>query len=219
VESGKKKFTHLFLEHSKFMQVKDVSELRDLGITFVDFVDSTKEVVYDRNTVYAKKPIWYKNVADVFNGEGITGETGKVETKETITITGARALIVDDNDINLKVSLGLLKPYGLAIDTAGSAAEGIRLINKTKYDIIFMDHMMPGLNGLETHEKALDDPENLNKFTPMIMMTANALNGMREEYIENGFADYISKPVEISELLSVVRRHLPVEMITEKDHL
>ena len=140
VESGKRKFTHLFLEHSKYIQIKDVSELRDLGITFVDFIDSTKEVVYDRNTVYAKKPIWYKNVADVFNGDGITGELGRTETKETISISGARALIVDDNDINLKVSQGLLKPYGLLVDTAGSATEGIRLINKTKYDIIFMDH-------------------------------------------------------------------------------
>lgn len=214
VESGKKKFTHLFLEHSKFMQVKDVSELRDLGITFVDFVDSTKEVVYDRNTVYAKKPIWYKNVADVFNGEGITGETGKVETKETITITGARALIVDDNDINLKVSQGLLKPYGLAIDTAGSAAEGIRLINKTKYDIIFMDHMMPGMDGVEATKAIRGYDDAYHRSVPIIALSANTIEGVEALFKSAGMNDFLPKPVETALLEACLKKWLPPEKVT-----
>ena len=214
VESGKKKFTHLFLEHSKFMQVKDVSELRDLGITFVDFVDSTKEVVYDRNTVYAKKPIWFKNVADVFNGEGITGETGKVETKETITITGARALIVDDNDINLKVSQGLLKPYGLTTDTAGSAAEGIRLINKTKYDIIFMDHMMPGMDGVEATKAIRGYDDAYHRSVPIIALSANTIEGVEALFKSAGMNDFLPKPVETALLEACLKKWLPPEKVT-----
>ena len=213
VESGKRKFTHLFLEHSKFMQVKDVSELRDLGITFVDFIDSTKEVVYDRNTIYAKKPVWYGSVSDVFNGEGITGEPGKTETKETITITGARALIVDDNDINLKVSQGLLKPYGLAIDTAGSATEGIRLINKTKYDIIFMDHMMPGMDGVEATKAIRGYDDSYHRSVPIIALSANTVEGVEALFKSAGMNDFLPKPVETTLLEACLKKWLPPEKV------
>ena len=214
VESGKKKFTHLFLEHSKFMQVKDVTELRDLGITFVDFIDSTKEVVYDRNTVYAKKPIWSGSVADVFNGEGITGEIGRTETKETISITGARALIVDDNDINLKVSQGLLKPYGLAVDTAGSATEGIRLINKTKYDIIFMDHMMPGMDGVEATKAIRGYDDAYHRSVPIIALSANTIEGVDALFKSAGMNDFLPKPVETALLEECLKKWLPPEKVS-----
>jgi CheY-like chemotaxis protein len=82
-------------------------------------------------------------------------------------------------------------------------------MREEKYDIIFMDHMMPDLDGIRTFEMSLSDPNNRNITTPVIMMTANALSGMREEYLDKGFADYVSKPVEIRELLSTVGRHLP----------
>ena len=69
--------------------------------------------------------------------------------------------------------------------------------------------MMPDMDGIQTYKKAIDDPENLNIDTPVIMMTANALNGVREEYLDIGFEDYLSKPVDINELKRVVQRHLP----------
>ena len=76
-----------------------------------------------------------------------------------------------------------------------------------------MDHMMPDLDGIQTYQQSLSDPDNRNLSTPMIMMTANALNGVREEYLNIGFADYLSKPLEINELLRVVRLHLSAEKI------
>ena len=78
-----------------------------------------------------------------------------------------------------------------------------------------MDHMMPDLDGIRTYEMSLEDPDNLNTATPVIMMTANALSGVREEYLNKGFADYISKPIEIRELLRVVQLHLPAGKIRE----
>ena len=214
VESGKKTFTHLFLEHSKFIQIKDVSELRDLGITFVDFIDSTKEVVYDRNTLYVKKPVWYKGIADVFNGEGITGELSKTETRETINITGARALIVDDNDINLKVSQGLLKPYGLATDTAGSGTDAIRLINKTKYDIIFMDHMMPGMDGVEATKAIRGYDDSYHRSVPIIALSANTIEGVEALFKSAGMNDFLPKPVETALLEACLKKWLPPEKVT-----
>ena len=86
-------------------------------------------------------------------------------------------------------------------------------MRQVKYDMIFMDHMMPDLDGIQTYEISLKDPDNINLNTPVIMMTANALSGVREEYLNKGFTDYISKPVEIKELLRIVRLHLPDEKI------
>ena len=75
--------------------------------------------------------------------------------------------------------------------------------------------MMPGMNGVQTRKNAMEDPDNLNIGTPMFMMTANALRGVREEYLEMGFSDYLSKPLDINELKRVVRLNLPQEKIKE----
>ena len=122
-------------------------------------------------------------------------------------------LVVDDNRLNLVVAQHFLDGLGGAIETVMSGAEALEKMKAQKYDLIFMDHMMPDLDGIKTYELSLKDPKNINIDTPMIMMTANALSGMREEYLEIGFADYISKPLEIKELLRVVALHLPADKI------
>ncbi len=195
-----------------------------LGLSIVQRMVSLMKGTIGVTSEYGKGSVFTATIPQAINKDQTEKETGRESGLKhgelfTFTTPGARYLVVDDNRLNLLVAKRFLERLGGFIETAESGEEAILKMRQSKYNIIFMDHMMPGLNGLETHEKALDDPENLNKFTPMVMMTANALNGMREEYIENGFADYISKPVEISELLSVVKRHLPVEMITEKGHL
>ena len=124
-----------------------------------------------------------------------------------------RYLVVDDNRVNLIVAERFLASLKGQIETARSGREALEKMRETKYDLIFMDHMMPELDGIQTYEMSLRDPANLNLDTPMIMMTANALSGMREEYIGKGFAEYISKPIEISELMRVVRLLLPPERI------
>ena len=123
-------------------------------------------------------------------------------------------LVVDDNRLNLLVATRFLDGLKGQIETARSGEEALQKMHTKKYDIIFMDHMMPDLDGVRTYEMSLEDPENINLDTPMIMMTANALNGMREEYLNKGFADYISKPIEINELLRVVKLHIPAEKIS-----
>ena len=117
--------------------------------------------------------------------------------------------MVDDNRLNLLVAKRFLDGLEGHIETAMSGMEALEKMREEKYDIIFMDHMMPDLDGIRTFEMSLSDPDNRNITTPVIMMTANALSGMREEYLDKGFADYVSKPVEIRELLNTVGRHLP----------
>ncbi|MCL2007967.1 MAG: ATP-binding protein [Treponema sp.] len=128
---------------------------------------------------------------------------------ESIDIPEGRILVVDDIPENLLVVRGFLKPYGLQIDTAGSGREAIELIEKTNisgesYHLIFMDHMMPEMDGVET----LKNIRKLGVETPMIILTSNALRGMNEFYMEHGFQDYLSKPVNPNELDSVLRKWL-----------
>ncbi len=189
-----------------------------LGLSIVQRMVSLMKGDINVTSEYGKGSVFTALIPQVVNG--VQKETGSEEASVskrsdlfTFRTPAAHYLVVDDNRLNLLVAKRFLERLEGCIETAESGEEAILKMRSKKYNIIFMDHMMPGLNGIETYEKALDDPDNLNKFTPMIMMTANALNGMREEYIESGFADYISKPVEISELLRVVKCHLPEEMI------
>ncbi len=123
----------------------------------------------------------------------------------------ARILVVDDVEMNLKVFVNLLKQLNMQIDTATSGEKGIELACQNKYDIIFMDHMMPGMNGIETLEKLKETEQNKNADTPIIMLTANALSGMKEMYLEKGFHDYLSKPVDGNKLERRVKKYLPPE--------
>ncbi len=142
---------------------------------------------------------------------------GQKEYKHEVRFTApeARILVVDDVEINLKVFTNLLKQLHMQIDTANGGAVSIELACKNKYDIIFMDHMMPGLNGIETLEKLKESEKNKNSDTPIIMLTANALSGMKEMYLEKGFTDYLSKPIDGNKLEKKIQKYLPKEKILE----
>ncbi|MBR4153705.1 MAG: response regulator [Selenomonadaceae bacterium] len=140
----------------------------------------------------------------------------KITEKKFLTADGAKILAVDDNDMNLKVISGLLKRNKIFPDLAESGQQGIELAKKNFYDIIFLDNMMPVMNGIETfhkmrQEKILDDK------TKVIMLTASAIAGMRETYLREGFDDYLSKPIDVSELEKMLAKYLPADMIKYED--
>jgi len=130
-----------------------------------------------------------------------------VEKIDYIRFLDARALLVDDIPANLKVTKGLLAPYGIQAETATSGKEAIKLIKKNKYDIVFMDHMMPEMDGVETTAVI----RTLHKDIPIIAMTANAIRGMREFYLNNEFNDYISKPVIPKTLHEIIIKWIKTE--------
>lgn len=123
-----------------------------------------------------------------------------------IDVCGARALIVDDNDLNIKVASTLLKKYNFQIDSASGGQECINMLLKDdNYDIIFLDDMMPRMSGREVIKK-LRNAEDFD--IPTIALTANAIEGMKEEYLQCGFDDYLAKPIEKSELERVIKTYL-----------
>jgi len=122
-----------------------------------------------------------------------------------------RLLIVDDNEINLNVSSGLFKSvYGIACDTASSGWEAISKVRKIDYDIVFMDHMMPELDGVEATRRIRQLGEKYEKL-PIIALTANAVIGMRQELIDAGLDDYLAKPIQSAKLQEILYKWVPEE--------
>ena len=140
-------------------------------------------------------------------------QTGDSEYRESFRAPEARILVVDDVAVNLKVVCALLKTTLIQIDTASGGDMAIELCRRTKYDLILLDHRMPKKDGIETfHEIA---SEGLNTETPVVMLTANALNGAEEEYRQMGFAGYLSKPIEVNTMEETLRKLLPPEKIID----
>jgi signal transduction histidine kinase/HPt (histidine-containing phosphotransfer) domain-containing protein/AmiR/NasT family two-component response regulator len=135
--------------------------------------------------------------------------TGQTNSPVQFTAPDARLMIVDDISSNLLVAEGLLAPYKMIVDCCTGGAEAIGLAQKNYYDLIFMDHLMPGMDGIEATAKIRET--TINPSAPIVALTANAVAGMKEMFLKNGFNDYLSKPIEISKLDEIVKTWIPRE--------
>ncbi len=133
--------------------------------------------------------------------------------KERFTAPQAEVLMVDDNPMNLMVFKSLLKQTQLKVDVAESGDEGLAMAYDKKYDIIFLDHMMPDKDGIETLHEMQAQKMNPNIHTPVVCLTANAISGAREEYIKEGFDDYLTKPIDSVMLEELLIAYLPPEKV------
>ena len=139
-----------------------------------------------------------------------------VQEDPFIVAPGASVLVIDDNEMNLEVIAGLLERTRMRVDAAASGFDGIALMRKRRYDIILLDQMMPGLDGISTLKKMRTEFDMQG--IPVIALTADAVTGAREYYLENGFDDYLSKPVKTDELEAVLIRYLPPKLVVFRDH-
>ena len=131
----------------------------------------------------------------------------------SFTAPDAKILVVDDTVMNLTVVKGLLKQTKIQIDTALNGEECLEMILKKRYDIIFLDHRMPGMDGIETLKRMMILPNNPNEDTPVISLTANAISGAREKYIAAGFHDYLTKPINSVQLENLIVKYLPEDKV------
>jgi CheY-like chemotaxis protein len=157
-------------------------------------------------------PVQSLSIANTLNG--------KVDSKGYFTGTGsairhtfpaARLLVVDDIATNLKVAEGLLAPYHATVDTCLTGAQAIELVKRENYDIVFMDHMMPEMDGIEATTAIRELEGDRFKTMPVIALTANAVSGMKEMFIEKGFSDFLAKPIDISKMDEILGRWIPKE--------
>lgn len=177
-----------------------ISVKSEYGKGSVFTVDIPQKVVGDR-TLEACKSSWDEDNAG--------------ETECLYIIPDAKILIVDDNSVNLLVAKGLLKKTQAQITTCESGFACLELMKKIRFDVIFLDHLMPEMDGVETLQRAHGLPGNLNRFTPVVALTANAIAGMRERYLSLGFSDYVSKPIDSHHLYDVLFRCISNDLLVK----
>ena len=186
---------------------------KETNIRFVMLVDYFDEKKYDyANLRVMKKPIYALNLATLLKGgdmNHIFTENGEEEV--SFIAPEAEILVVDDNAVNLTIVEGLLKPLQMKLQTADSGKEAINKAKGNAFDLIFMDHMMPEMDGIEaTHIlRGMDEYKNV----PIIALSANAIGNIREKFINEGMTDFVAKPIELHTLLSKVRQWLPPDKI------
>ena len=133
--------------------------------------------------------------------------------RESFRAPDARILIVDDTRMNLMVVEGLLKNTGIVVDTATGGEQSVKMAADVKYDVILMDQRMPEMDGTEAMHRIVGNNDSINHDTPFICLTADAVSGAKEKYLSEGFADYLTKPIDSSALEKMLMKHLPVEKV------
>ena len=207
--------THVFIAQSEYDENREYYEeltntLRVIVIAERDFTLSAES-----RLLVIHKPFSALSVANLLNGE--MGERGFAEDqaagRKPFTCVGVRALAVDDEEMNLMVAKGVLGNYGIEVDTCLSGKEAIAQCGTTAYDIIFLDHMMPGFDGVETLKRIRELRNGMYQDLPVIALTANTVSGAREMFRSEGFTEFVPKPIERTILERVLRKVLPKSCI------
>ena len=172
---------------------------------------------YDQtNLQIVKKPLYVMGLANILDGKEDNAAFSLMEAEDfDFVAPSAEILVVDDNTINLTVVKGLLNPLQMKIDSALSGKEAVRMVTDKRYDIIFMDHMMPEMDGVET-TRVIRRLLGENGQVPIIALTANAVGGTGEMFIREGMDDYVTKPIEMRDITAKLRKWLPAEKIERK---
>ncbi len=203
--------THLFVGVEEYEATAGYLEtlVQRMVVAVVAF-DDYRLPEHSRATI-ASKPLYCFPVAQVLNS---TPEDHAAERH--ISCPGIHALVVDDEPMNLVVASSILRRLDMNVSTAGSGEQAIRMCAEEPFDLVFMDHMMPGMDGIETMRIIRSQHDETQGRLPIIALTANALSTAREMFRAEGFDGFVSKPIESGELERVIRRVLPATSIEYK---
>lgn len=163
-----------------------------------------------------RRPIYSINMSEIFNNTWEAARYQDMEAKETFTAPDARVLVIDDNMVNLKVAMGLMEKYGIQVSIATSGREALEKLRLDHYHIIFLDQMMPEMDGLETLEAIRASEDSYYKEVPIVCMTANIGADVRENLLKAGFQEYLAKPIKTRYLEDILKTFLEPKMILPK---
>ena len=208
----KVQITHLFVADEEYVKNFDYIESLNSELKVVVVAKESFKLPKGAKAHILLKPFYCIPIASILNSD----HTKKDEEKR-MYCKGVRALVVDDEPMNLNVAKGIFKRYGMEVSTADSGAEAVKMCKEQNYDIVFMDHMMPGMDGVETMKRIRYDAGKHHRDFPIVALTANALSTAREMFIAEGFDGFISKPIELAELERVLRHVLSKTLITYVD--
>ena len=215
IENGR--YTHALITMDEYLELPAYFEelSRKMPVLLVLDRQNDKEVGTNFSKIY--KPFYALSIATALNGGKVVQRVdGSHYQTQEFAAPDASVLVVDDNMMNLKVMEGLLRPYEVRLFTATSGEEALKLLDHMHYDLIFMDHMMPKMDGVEALHAIRKKAGKYYREVPIIALTANAMGGAREMFLAEGFQDFVPKPVEISNLERTLKRYLPSDKIVAK---
>ncbi len=207
--------THVFVSQPEYEENREYYE--DLANALRVVVIAEREFAVDSGSkLYVMhKPFSALSVANLLNGD--LGARGFAEAqaagRKPFTCPGVRALAVDDEEMNLVVAKGVLGSYGIEVDICLSGREAVERCASTAYDVVFLDHMMPGFDGVQTLKKIRELQDGALQDLPVIALTANTVSGAREMFRSEGFTEFVPKPIERTVLERVLRRVLPKRFV------
>lgn len=168
-----------------------------------------------KKAILVNKPLYSLSFCSIINGEDLIAQ--KDNEVMCFVAPDAKILIVDDHEMNLKVAKGLLEPLKVQVDTAENGKQAIEKVKKYRYDMVFMDHMMPVMDGVEATKAIRSLEGEYFQELPIIALSANATTEAQELFRNNGFYDFVPKPIKVKELCGCIRRWLPLGMVIEED--
>ena len=206
----REKYTHIFIGWEEYCEDRNFFDQLANEITVVVVLEYEQELLVNSNILRIYKPFTVLSIAAVFNGQRlIQSDEQHMSLHNRFIAPNANVLVVDDNTMNLKVMARLLLPYEIKVTTANSGQEALDKLDKHTYDCVFLDHMMPEMDGVETLHKIRQKPGTYFQSLSIIAFTANAIGGAREMFLSEGFDDFIAKPIELSVLERMLRRYIP----------
>ncbi len=204
------KFTHYFIGWSEYCEDREFFEDLAKEVTVVLILDYGQEIQPGSSMFRIYKPFTVLSIAAIFNGQKIIqNEDQHLALHHRFVAPEAKVLVVDDNVMNLKVMARILLPYQIKVTMAGSGQEALEKLDTMEFDCVFLDHMMPEMDGVETLHKIRKKPGSYFRSLNVIAFTANAIGGAREMFLSEGFNDFIAKPIELSVLERMLRRYIP----------
>ena len=197
--------THLFIAEEEYNDNVDLIE--GLAKEMVVAVVANEGIILPKNTrvKILEKPFYCFPVVSILN----SSIGSKEERVKKLRCEGVRALVVDDESMNLVVAKSIFGRYGMKVFTVTSGQESIDICRDKVFDIIFMDHMMSGMDGVEAMKRIRTDVSGLNGSIPIVALTANAMSSAKQMFLSEGFDGFVSKPIEIEELERVLKQVLP----------
>ena len=207
------KYTHIIITFSEYQEdCAYFDALSEHTNVIVVIFREQEELLQNSKLLRLYKPFYILPLVSVVKGS-LRGNRNNAVVSHKFSTKGVKALIVDDNLMNLKVMEGILRKYNISVVTANSGKACLQVIEERDFDIVFMDHMMPEMDGVETFHRIRAMAGNYYRNVPIVALTANTIAGAREMFLEEGFNDFIEKPVENSVLERLLLRNLPEDKV------
>ena len=206
------RMTHLFVGAEEYEADPGLMESLAKEMTVTVIAGSGFDLPEGSRAHVMQKPFYCFPVAEVLNRA-----PGETVTEKYMYCRGVRALVVDDEPLNITVAADILSRYGIKVTSAPGGHEAIEICSRETFDVVFMDHMMPGMDGIETMRRIRSDPQGVWRNIPMVALTANAVSTARESFRAAGFDGFVAKPIDLPELERVLRSVLPNNTVTFED--